>query len=427
LAAVGVTFYILGYLGGLMGQVIKSAVSREREYLSDASAVQFTRNPLGLAGALKKIGGLTVGSRLRHARAAEASHFYFGNGIEDSDFRIFSTHPPLAERVKLLDPVFDGIFPKVIRKMEEVPLESVAPYRRPTEPHSAAVPGIAAAAALDPQQEPAGPAAAASVSPLEDYLLRTRKLLATIPQPVRAACREAAGAQAAMMNLLLDRAIEVRESQWAIIRSLPEKKIVAQAEELFPVMIGLGPEARLPLVDLALPALRTLDQPSYRRFRGIVEKLVGADNKVDLFEYILQQVVIGHLQRAFSPQAARLPGAGSIRSVAQPCAVILSLLARAGHAEAGQAAAAFGHAAERLFGRKGEPMALLPPAQCTLQHFDAALKKVAPSSRTVKMSLLTACLDCLTHDGEIVTVEAELFRALAAALDCPVSPWLLSA
>jgi len=110
---VGVIIYGLGSIGMFFGHLIKSAVARQREFLADAAAVQFTRNPMGLASALKKIGGLAHGSRIRSPMAEEASHMFFGNGLRNSWFGIFATHPSLKKRIKLLDPNFDGRFLQV--------------------------------------------------------------------------------------------------------------------------------------------------------------------------------------------------------------------------------------------------------------------------------------------------------------------------
>ena len=109
----GIIVYGLGSVGLFFGHLIKSAVARQREFLADAAAVQFTRNPMGLANALKKIGGLAHGSRIRSPLAEEASHMFFGNGLAKSWFGIFSTHPSLKKRIKLLDSNFDGRFPQV--------------------------------------------------------------------------------------------------------------------------------------------------------------------------------------------------------------------------------------------------------------------------------------------------------------------------
>jgi Zn-dependent protease with chaperone function len=137
---VGVVIYGLGTVGALFGRLIKSAVSRQREFLADAAAVQFTRNPLGLASALKKIGGLAHGSRLRSPFAAEASHMFFGNGLSGSWFNFFATHPSLKKRIKVLDPTFDGRFPQVtmINRERKVPPVIAPPVLPPPLPPRAA-------------------------------------------------------------------------------------------------------------------------------------------------------------------------------------------------------------------------------------------------------------------------------------------------
>ena len=131
---IGLALYILGYLGVLLGNIIKAAISRQREFLADASSVQFTRNPGGLAGALKKIGGLAEGSRINDPHAHEISHMFFGDAFAGSIFNLFATHPPLEERIRLLDPNFDGSYPAVEALPDEGPAaaaESLPEPRRP--------------------------------------------------------------------------------------------------------------------------------------------------------------------------------------------------------------------------------------------------------------------------------------------------------
>ena len=109
IVALGLICWIVGYIGFFFGRVIQSGISRQREYLADASAVQFTRNPSGLANALKLIGA--QGSVLQSAKAMEVSHMLFASGLKS----VFATHPPLAERIRRWDPDFDGDFSKVRR------------------------------------------------------------------------------------------------------------------------------------------------------------------------------------------------------------------------------------------------------------------------------------------------------------------------
>jgi Zn-dependent protease with chaperone function len=108
---IGLALIVLGYLGTLIGNLIKAAVSRQREYLADSSAVQFTRNPGGLAGALKRIGAAIVGSRLNAPNASEASHMFFAQGVWEGFTALTATHPPLDDRIRRLEPQWDGTYP----------------------------------------------------------------------------------------------------------------------------------------------------------------------------------------------------------------------------------------------------------------------------------------------------------------------------
>ncbi|HXS68997.1 MAG TPA: M48 family metallopeptidase, partial [Candidatus Polarisedimenticolia bacterium] len=141
----GAALLVIGYVGVFFGHLIQAAVSRQREFLADASAVQFTRNPLGITGALKKIGGLgESGSRIAHAHAQEISHMFFGNGLGEPLFGLLATHPPLTDRIRAIDPNFDGIFPPLrYAAGQEIPQRAA---RTATPPRFPAVPPIVPAA-----------------------------------------------------------------------------------------------------------------------------------------------------------------------------------------------------------------------------------------------------------------------------------------
>jgi Zn-dependent protease with chaperone function len=109
---IGLGLAILGGIGMFFARVIKAGVSRQREFLADASAVQFTRQSAGIANALKKIGGYSEGSLIQAADPEEVSHMLFGSGLKLSG--MFATHPPLIKRIQALDPNFkESDFPRV--------------------------------------------------------------------------------------------------------------------------------------------------------------------------------------------------------------------------------------------------------------------------------------------------------------------------
>ena len=106
LLLIGLALFVLGLLGALFGRILQSAVSRRREYLADATAVEFTRNPVGLANALKKIGATQAGSRVSNSHAEEARHMFFAQASA-SVVGLFATHPPLVDRIRALEPDFE--------------------------------------------------------------------------------------------------------------------------------------------------------------------------------------------------------------------------------------------------------------------------------------------------------------------------------
>ncbi len=412
-ALLGVALYILGSIGMFFGKLIKSALSRQREFLADASAVQFTRNPAGLAGALKKIGGLALGSRIVSPRVSEASHMYFCNGISESLTSLMATHPPLLERILLLDPHFDGIFPLVkVPAVEEPPARR--PLRRvPLEGVPKVVSGAMAVAIL----ETIG-------APMKEHAEMARELLSELPEPVRMSTREPLGACALIYVLLLDPKEEVRARQIGLLREFARPGILAEAETIAGYLPSIAPRLRLPLVDMSFPALRQLSREQYKLFKKNVKRLIEEDHKVSLFECVLGRILIRRLDSHFFGPRKRPAQIYGLRGVAPECSIVLSLLARTGHRDEEEAARAFMHGRKML----GEPRVdidLLPAEKCSVEEFDGSLDKLAVASPLIKRKLLAACLECLTFDKTIRIEEAELFRAIGEALGVPIPPWLL--
>ena len=408
----GLVLLILGYLGVFLGKLIKSAINRQREFLADASAVQFTRYPGGIAGALKKIGGLTSGSRIRDAHAEEVSHMFFGDAFAGSFFNLLATHPPLVERIQQLEPDFDGRFPEV---RPGAMLAAAAPEQAlgvrpgaPPPPQAAEAPYVAA---LD-----AGNMVQRIGSPQTEQLRQASRVVGAMPQPLLAAAREPWSAQALVYALLLSRDDEAtRARQFELLQQQIEAPLSRQTQQLAATALSLEPGARLPLVDLAVPSLKKASPQQYARFREVVEALVGADGKVDLFEFCLRIVLLSYLDVHFGlkkPPAARYQTASA---VAQPAAIVLATLAYVGQRQPEEIQRAF-LAGAGLLG----PMSLVPRQQCTLKTFDAALAELARASAKVKRAILSAVTACIATDGQVTLAEGELLRAIAAALGCPV-------
>jgi len=416
----GLVLLILGYIGVLFGKLIKSGVARQREYLADASAVQFTRNPQGLAGALKKIGGLASGSLIENNKAEEISHMFFSNGLKASWLGVFSTHPPLVERIIRLDPAFNGIFPKVIpeqvsaAKAERTEVKEKQPAEK--IPKGAAVIALTLLAA-DPKNITREIGA-----PVREHIESARRMLDSLPQQVREAASDPFGARAVIYGLLLDKDSDVRGRQKEHLRSSADKSVFEATEKILPYMLTLEEESRLPLMDLAMPSLRSMSLEQFRRFEDNIDSMVRIDERISLFEFILKHVVVRRLERNFVTPQRSFTVVDSVREAVQEISCILSLLANIGHDD-DRAVQAFAGAAA-IFEQEGVKLQYLTEKECKGIKLEDILDRLAELSPKVTQALITAAFQCLVHDNRITMKEAEFFRLLVYALDTPLPPWI---
>ena len=425
LLALGVGLLVVGAIGVFFGKLIKAAVSRQREYLADSAAVQFTRYPAGIAGALKKIGGLAAGSRIKDVHAEEVSHMFFGDALMGTLFNIFATHPPLAARIARLDPTFDGTFPAVSALAEELsPAEVAGAVVPPTQQ------GAAAAAAAFAEAAAAQPGRARTISvdphgmmgqvgrPGAAHLAYAATMTASLPPPLVAAARESYSARALVYALLLSADEATRNTQLQRLQQRAEELSCRQTLQILGQLTDLPEEARVPLVDMALPSLKQLSPSQYASFRDHVETLIEVDGKIDLFEYMVRTLVLNRLDIQFGLSKPAAPRYRAITPILQPLVTVLSTLAYAGQDTREAAAAAFGQAVALL----GKEAAILSREQCTLSALDDALKQLAQAFPKLQKVVLHACVACIAADGEVTVREAELLRAVAGMLNCPVPP-----
>ncbi len=426
LPLLGLALIAIGWIGVVFGHMIQAAVSRQREFLADASSVQFTRNPAGLASALKKIGGLSVGSKLKTAHAEEASHMFFSNGLGESFLHLTDTHPPLAERIRLLDPSFDGKFEPVDIPDEE---EIAPPVARPrTQGQPFAIPGFPVGQGGAMGMIPPIIAAAAVMpntgNPTTAHLRYAEGLKASIPQALQDAAHESLGAGTLIYALLLSEDEAARRKQLEELSAETSPAMVQETLRILPQVREVATHAKLPLVDLALPGLRSMSAPQYRQFRAAVRKLVESDGEIDLFEYMLQKIVLRHLDPHFFPARRPIVQFYSLKPLAQDCSVLLSHVAYVGQDGADKVAFAFQKGAQTLAPAARVPISLLPANECELFQVDTALNRLAQSVPQIKKSVLDACAQTVAADGVIQVEEAEMLRGIADTLDCPMPPFL---
>lgn len=408
MAAIGLTLMLVGYIGLFFGRWIKALVSRQREFLADASAVQFTREPEGIAGALKKI-AVAGGSVLR-ANTEEVGHMLFADGALG---RLFATHPPLLDRIRAIEPGFDpGEFDVLREKL-----------RRHREAMKAAA---EEAARKEAREAPAGGGLAMDADSLIDAIgqpglgqvLAAALLVASVPRPLERAAHSPEWAPELVCYLLLDPDIGIRDRQLLMVAETLGSESEAQLRHLIEVESQLAPQLRIPLLEMAFPALKRRPRSELVALQGLIERLIHADGRVEVFEYVLARMLNRHLADARDPSAAVSAGRRSIAQSQASVLDLLGILACHGHPEDPDAAAAALNAG--LAAAAMAPANRIAPREGWPERMDTALARLDGLDPSGKQQLLRAMVAVITHGGETVTAEVELLRAVCAVLHMPL-------
>ena len=428
----GLALMAIGGLGVLFGQLIQAAVSRQREYLADASAVQFTRNPDSIGGALKRIGGFS--SHVSDGHAGEISHMFIANAASSWIGGPFATHPPIHERIKRIDPSWDGKFPEPIEpkrnksevknKSQRSPFPLGGDADNPLGGILGGAIGVAAMAEVGGGSQAAPPPSSAiddigSIRP--SHVAYMRELLASIPPMFKKAAHEPYGARAVVYMLLLDTNSEVRDKQLEHLTLHADTPVVELTRKFAGLSKELAKEARLPLIDMAVPALREMSDNQYAAFKKNVEAMIKADGRVDLFEWALERLLLRHLNAHFSPKPDPKPKYYSLKPVILQCSTLLSVLSHVGNRDENQAAQAFASGRKAL-GLDG--LAMMTRKQVRLDAVGDALDELSHVGPREKKKLIEACALAIAADGEVTRGEGELMRAVADSLGVPMPPML---
>lgn len=400
---VGIGLIVIGSLGVFFGRLIQAAVSRQREFLADASAVQFTRNPDGIAGALKKIGGLSLGSKMRSPKASEASHMFFSSGGMFS-FGL-ATHPPLDVRIKAIEKSWDGKFSESQLK----PVAEGRTERGEKEQKGAfdALPGVAVIGALDEMGAESRRSAGAG-----------EMIHQALAPKLKEASHDREEAQALIFGLLLAEDEELLSSEISFLRESAGEDATTLALKWQEEVRDLHSARKIALIDLALPTLRGLSDLEYQRFLEITRWLIASDREVDLFEFMIQRVIERHLVSHFERR-----GFGKIRytkfsKLLDEANLLVSTISEIGASNEEEAMAAYeaGTAGwQGDFERQGTT---------SLTELDEVLERFDQASPLVKKDLLLACGRAAAKDGDLSNREAELLRSIADAIGCPVPPFV---
>jgi Zn-dependent protease with chaperone function len=411
---IGLALMMVGYVGLFFGRWIKAMVSREREFLADASAVQFTREPEGIAGALKKIGAAGAGSIL-DADTEEVAHMLFASGALG---RLFATHPPLVERIRAIEPGFDPDEFKAIRERMRLHAEARRAAAEEAARKEAARKEAARAAAPGGLPLDADTLIGQMGQPGMGQVLAAALLVAAVPRPLERAAHSPEWAPELVCYLLLDPDVAIRDRQLLMVAEARGAESEAQVRSLLDMEAGLAPELRIPLLEIAFPALRRRPEGEIETLLALVERLIHADGRVDVFEYVLARMLATHLADARNPSRAVTAGARRLAEVQAQVVDMLGILAHHGHPKDPDAAMAAVNAGLDTLGTT--MVGRIPPVEGWPDRMDAALARLDALNLAGKQQLLRAMVATVTHGGETVTAEAELLRAVCAVLHMPL-------
>jgi Zn-dependent protease with chaperone function len=405
---IGFVLLFVGIAGTIFGNMIKSAISRQREFLADATAVQYTRNPQSIAGALKKIGGYELGASIRSARAEEYSHLYFGPGYSNTDST--ASHPDLSERIRRVDAQWDGSFIKVAAP----PADAQPSVALPVPDAFGGIPAAAKSVLYDMNAVQASVAAIGAPQP--EHLMEARRVLEDIPHELKMAARNIEGAEAVVYGLLLSRSTSLLGMQVELLKSQIDATVFDYLSQLREPLSSLSPGLRLPLLDLAIPSLRELGKKPFAKVKHNLNLLIEADNETELLEWTLLRIVERNVEGA-TPVQFKF----GLFQCAEELMALLTAMARAGQDNLSAASQAIQFAWQGLaFEQPEEMRAELED----LVGLEAAIKRLRHLMPEERPALLDAMTRCVMHDGVITVAEAELFRAVADLLDCPLPPLL---
>ena len=438
IVAFGFAIFAIGFIGVFFGRLIKAGISRQREYLADASAVQFTRQTLGIAGALKKIGGLASGSKLASAETEEVAHMLFGDGMGYG--ALFATHPPLVQRIKALEPQFNPQEFVVIAQAWSQPVEAAdgdslgADVSIAGLAPTAAVPRAGTrAAAHPPAARDTLPNARAEVAltpksvvkqvahPGTDDYRAASAISTTISERLRTFAYIAERATQVIYALALDSDPALREKQLRLIAQATDAATHAGVEEIAAEVDALHPLQRLPLAQLTFPCLRRRPRPQLQAFLIVLNQMIQADGSVQLEEYCLARLIAVQVVDALDPSKTKPNGSLKLGACAAEIADLFAIVAGYGNDNEADAQRAY------LLGMHDVmPDAIKEYAPVAEWAFalDRALPKLDQLTPAGKEMIVRGLTQAIGADGKVSLTEAELLRAVCATLHCPLPPQL---
>jgi len=412
---IGLGLAVLGGIGVLFARMIKASVSRQREYLADASAVQFTRQSEGLANALKKIGGLQDGSYLSASDPEEVSHMLFGTGMRLSG--IFATHPPLTERIQALDPSFKASDYKVTDAHMR---QSVGNDARTAGIHG----GVTTAVAGGTVGSLSESIPAMVGDPENEHVEFATGLRQSVPQLLYDAAHSHESAYLLTIALIMDRSGKHLHRQLKLAEERLGPERTRLVHQYYDEISKCGAEYRLPLMEVSFPALKQRPQPQLSYLIELTGRMIDVDGKFDLYEYCFYRILVSNLGQAIDPSRRQKRSRATREPVRRAAIDLLRIVARYGHEDGAEQERAFA-AGAALFGNWGSEFSFSADHDYSVAVLDDSLELLLALNGDGKRMLLEAITAVVMSDKQLHVTEAELIRAICASLDCPLPPILI--
>jgi Zn-dependent protease with chaperone function len=401
---IGIAVMAIGYIGVFFGRMIQSAISRQREFLADASAVQFTRNPDGIAGALKKIGGTSLHGAIANAHSQEAAHFFFANALKSSSVSMFATHPPLEQRIAAIEPNWDGQF--VSGEPRHTARQAASSTNRPKSKKA-------------PMQahdfiNNIGQVSAAAILSAQEIHGQIGNDLDRLHQSRDAACAVLIGLQ------ITASAEEDDASQLAQIKSRVDGAVYREVEDWLPRLRSLNLNQRFALFDAALPMAAARDLDAFAPLSDLLKELAHSDGSIELEELALLRGVTTYLAARREPTRPVRPLAPA--KMEMPLCVLLSAITYTASASASEQEAAFKEGARKCNRYMLQQSILLPEADITFEALEAALDLFTNLPLPQKKVIFEGALAVVLADNKVAQEELSLVRVIASSLGLPMPP-----
>ncbi len=406
----GAGLAIIGFIGQLAGRMIKAAISRQREYLADASAVQFTRQKDGIGGALKKIAAWQHGSVIADSGTEEISHMLFANGLRKQFSSLFATHPPIKDRLQRMGIRFDK------QEIDRLAVKIKRTSINGSQQRSSAIDETTQAGFI-----------ADSVSGFtkvyedrfnSEALKSARTLLNHIPDKIRAEAESENTVREVILALLLNNERAIKEQQLKVIRSAGVGINFHRVVEVRQQLDELSQNLRLPILDLGFPAIRHLTWQTRWDFYTLVERLILLDGQVNSFEYMLSRLLLQMLEENRKPDSSSGKKHIKLHRLQYHLRTLFSVVALFGHDDEQLANRAYIAGMDNLFGNQQWPQYYMPADW--IAHFDAALAALDRARPLIKEEIINSLMVIIGFDHDYRIEEYEMLRVISALLHCPM-------